>query len=279
MDQPFLMQSSNDEQFFSQRARTIRRTIIEIIYRAKTSHIGCSLSCADILTALYFKILNLDPVHPDANDRDRFILSKGHAVTALYASLAERGFFQKNELLDMGADGTMLASHVVRGVLPGIEVSAGSGGHGLSIGVGMSLALRHTHTSARVFVLSGDGEMQEGSMWEAILFAGFHKLNNLTLIVDKNNFQEGTDGLRVNEIADLHPLDKKLQAFNWDVDSVNGHDVNDLINALQKKTSKPHAIIANTKKGMGISFMEDQGMWHGKCPNEEEYRAALNELS
>jgi transketolase len=260
-------------------ARSIRRTVVEIIYRAKASHIGCCLSSADILTALYFEALKVDPENPSAPHRDRFVLSKGHAVAACYATLAERGFFDREKLQEYGQDGTVLASHIVHGVMPGVETSNGSGGHGLSLGVGMAIAARNQKFSSRIFVLSGDGELQEGSVWEAALFAGFHKLSNLTLIIDHNHLQDGTDGLRVEEILNLSPLDEKWRAFRWDVDIVDGHNFGELISALNKKTHGPHVVIANTIKGKGVSYMENRGEWHGKCPNEEQYQLAMKELS
>ncbi|MEK7174238.1 MAG: transketolase [Patescibacteria group bacterium] len=262
------------------RAKHIRRDIVEMIYRAKSSHIGCALSAADILTALYFGgVLRIDPKSPKAPGRDRLILSKGHAVTAVYAALAERGFFPKEKLLEYGTDGTTLASHIVLDVLPGTETSSGSGGHGLPMGVGMALAARADKNGARIFVLSGDGELEEGSAWEAMLFAGHHKLSNLKLIVDRNDLQDGVDGLRVSDVLDLNPLDEKFRAFGWEVDIVDGHDPAALIPALKKETARPHAIIAKTVKGKGVSFMENRGEWHGKCPNADEYAIAIKELS
>jgi len=260
-------------------AKNIRREIVEMVYRAKSSHIGCALSAADILTALYFESMNVDPKDPEMKGRDRLIVSKGHGVTALYAVLAERGFFPKDKLEEYGTDGTRLASHVVRGVVPGAETSSGSGGHGLSLGIGMALAESQKNSGARVFVVSGDGELEEGSVWEAILFAGFHRLSNLTLVVDRNDFQDGKDGLRVSEILDLNPLDDKFRAFGWEVSTVHGHDFDELVPILGKSFDKPNVIIANTIKGKGVSFMEGDGKWHGSSPNEEEYKKAVKELS
>lgn len=268
-----------DSKELSLIAKSVRRTIIELVYQAKASHVGCSLSVADILVALYFEVMHVDPKDSNATDRDRMILSKGHSISALYSTLALRGFFPKEKLEEYGRDGVALASHGVRGAVPGIEVSTGSGGHGLSLGIGMALALRRAKNHARVFVVSGDGEMAEGSVWEAVIFAGFHKLSNLTLVIDHNHFQDGQDGLRTHEILDLHPFKEKLSAFRWGVDEVDGHNFEELVPALSKKTERPQAVIANTEKGRGVSFMEGRPEWHGKSPNEDEYKIALKELS
>lgn len=261
-------------------AKAIRKNIVTLIYNAKSSHVGCSLSAADIFTALYFGgVMKIDPAHPDADDRDRLVLSKGHAVSALYTTLAERGFFPKEKLAEYGKDGTTLASHIVRGVVPGAETSNGSGGHGQPLGAGMALASKIKGNSARIFILSGDGELAEGSAWEAILFAGFRRLDNLTMVIDRNHLQDGQDGLRTDTILDIEPLEEKLGAFRWDVETVNGHDFAELTPALTKTGSKPRAVIANTTKGKGVSFMENRGEWHGKCPSLEEYEIAIKELS
>jgi transketolase len=262
------------------KAKNIRRAIVEMIYRAKSSHIGCSLSSAEILTALYFgRVLKVDPKNPTDPDRDRFILSKGHGVSAVYATLAERGFFPKEKLEEYGKNGTTLASHIVLNVVPGAETSNGSGGHGLPLGVGMAIAARFDKRPSRTFVFSGDGELEEGSVWEAALFAGFHKLSNLTLVVDRNNLQDGTDGKHLSDILDLNPLDEKFKAFGWDADIIDGHNFEELIPALQKQTGRPRVVIAKTTKGKGVSFMEDRGEWHGKCPDAGQYAQAMKELS
>jgi len=265
-------------QELQEKAKNIRRGIVEMIYRAQSSHIGCALSSTDILTALYFDVMNVDPENPGATGKDHFVMSKGHGVTALYTTLGERGFFSKGKLEEYGKDGTELASHVVRGAVPGAETSSGSGGHGLSLGIGIALAEKKKKSDSRVFVLSGDGELQEGSVWEAVLFSGFHKLANLTMIVDRNDFQDGKDGLRVSEILNLDPLDEKFRSFGWEVSVVDGHNFGELIPALKKSFDKPHVIIANTIKGKGVSFMEGDGKWHGSSPSEEEYKTAIKEL-
>ena len=259
------------------QVKSVRQTIVDLVYQAKTSHVGCSLSVADILVALYFDVMHIDPKNPNSSDRDRLILSKGHSVAALYATLAQRGFFPKKKLDDYGKEGTKLASHGVRNALPGIEVSTGSGGHGLSLGIGMALAIRRSN-GAHVYVISGDGEMAEGSVWEAILFAGFHKISNLTLVIDHNNLQDGQDGLHANEVLDLNPFKEKFDSFHWEVDEVYGHLFEELIPVLKKKSTMPHVVIAKTVKGKGVSFMENVPEWHGKSPNEEEYKAAMKDL-
>ncbi|KKU60095.1 MAG: Transketolase subunit A [Parcubacteria group bacterium GW2011_GWA2_47_12] len=260
-------------------AAGVRRNIVEMIYRAKSSHIGCSLSVADILVALYFSVMRVDSRAPALPARDRLVLSKGHSVSALYATLAERGFFSKERILEYGTEGTTLASHAVHGSLPGMETSAGSGGHGQSLGVGMALAAMNDKTGSRIFVVSGDGEMQEGSAWEAIMFAGFHKLSNFTLVIDRNRFQDGSDGLGTEDILNADSFEDKLRAFHFDVERVNGHRFEELIPALHAKTARPRAIIADTVKGKGVSFMEGRPEWHGKCPSAEEYATAMRELS
>ncbi len=262
------------------QAKLTRRKIVEIIYRAKSSHVGSALSAADIITSLYFGgVMRVDPHHPKKEGRDKLVLSKGHAVSAVYATLGFFGFFPIEKLEEYGRDGTKLASHVVLDVLPGLETSNGSGGHGLPLGAGMALAAKQKGEDSRIFVLSGDGEMEEGSVWEALLFAGHHQLSNLTLIIDRNYLQDGMSGLRTNQILDIDPLDEKLRAFRWEVESVNGHDFDELISALENKSDKPRAIIANTLKGKGVSFMENRGEWHGKCPDAEQYEVAIKELS
>jgi len=260
-------------------ARIIRRAIVTMIYRAKSSHIGCSLSAADIMTALYFSVLNIDPANPGAPDRDRVVLSKGHAVSAVYATLSERGFFPKAKVEEYGTNGTELAAHIVRNVVPGAETSNGSGGHGLALGLGMAMAARQTKSPARVFVLSGDGELEEGSVWEALMFGATQRLDNVTLIVDRNGFQDGQDGGTTETIAGLEPLEKKFQAFGWETEVVDGHSFRELVPALKRRSNRPRAVIAKTVKGRGVSLMEGRPEWHGKCPNEAEYATAMKELS
>jgi transketolase len=257
-------------------AKNIRRNILRMLHESGDGHAGCALSIVDILTALYFNVLNIDPANLLDEARDRFILSKGHAVVALYATLVERGIAPADIIEDYCRDGSVVASHASRAAAPGIEVSTGSGGHGLPIANGMALALRSKHSSARIFVLAGDGELAEGSMWEAIAFAGFHGFHNLKLIIDANGFQ--SEG-RTRDILDLTPMGAKLRAFRWDVEFVNGHNVGDLTATLNKKTSKPYVVIANTTKGKGVSFMEGKYEWHHIAPNQEQYELAIKELT
>lgn len=258
-------------------AKDIRKEVLTMVYQSKSGHLGCSLGIVDILIALYFNILRVDPKKPSDKLRDRFLLSKGHASSALYAILATRGFFPKSLLTTYLKDGSKLAGHVTWGSFPGIEATAGSLGHGLSIGLGMSLAIKQQKVNSKVYVLIGDGECAEGSIWEGVNFAGHHKINNLILIIDNNNLQImgwGTD------ILNSVPFENKFKGFGWDVESVDGHNIELLSKVLQPQTlTKPLAVITNTIKGKGVSFMENKVEWHGKCPNEAEYKLALQELS
>jgi len=258
-------------------AREIRKTVLKMIYNAHGSHIGCAMGIVEILIALYFKVLNIDPKNPLMQNRDRFILSKGHACAAYYATLAARGFFPKTKLDQFMADGSPIAAHVTYGSLPGIEATAGSLGHGLPIGLGMAIASKQNKTNNKIYVLTGDGEMDEGSVWEAIAFAGFHKMNNLIMVIDNNRFQsEGTTA----SILNLEPFETKLTAFGWSVSKTDGHDVEKLSRTLKKThSSKPYAVIARTTKGKGIKFMENDYIWHGKSPSETEYSEALKQLA
>jgi transketolase len=257
-------------------AKKARKRTVEMIYRAKDAHLGCALSAVDILVALYFKVLRIDPRAPMDPDRDRFVLSKGHGVASVYAVLAERGFFPTEALDTYAQNGSRLASHIVRNVVPGAETSGGSGGHGLPIGVGMARAAGDDGRPSRVFVLMGDGELQEGSVWEAAMFAGSGKLKNLTLIVDKNEFQTWT---KVSEVVDVDPIDKKFEAFGWEAETVDGHDFAALEAALGRQGDKPRVVIARTVKGKGVSFMEGSGEWHNKSPNQAEFEQAMAELT
>ncbi len=261
----------------AKHANNIRREIIEMSYRANGGHIGCSLDIVDILTVLYFEIMNINPRNPSMKKRDKLILSKGHAASALYAVLAERGYFNGDRLKEFMADGSLLAAHVTLGSLPGIEATSGSLGHGLSVGIGMAVAARQEKTNANTYVLIGDGEACEGSIWEGILFAGFHKINDLTLIMDKNDLQILGKSA---DVLDLSPIEKKLTSFNWAVQKVDGHNFKELIRALHKPhQGKPMAIIAQTVKGKGVSFMENKYEWHGKTLTFDDYQKAITELS
>lgn len=260
----------------------IRQDILKMVHNAKSGHPGGSLSCVDILAVLYKKVLNV-PVEwdksPNFKTRDKFILSKGHASPALYATLANCGYFPKDLLMGFRMLGSKLQGHPSsRAKLPGVEVSTGSLGQGLSIGIGLALAMRLDKINSSVFVLLGDGEMQEGSVWEGLMQINQRQLNNLVVIIDKNNLQ--IDG-SVQEIKTLDPLDEKLKAFGFDVVEIDGHNYEEIEKALinAKKSDKICAIIANTIKGKGVSFMENNASWHGKAPKDEDLKKALEELN
>ena len=259
----------------------IRRDILKMVHNAKSGHPGGALSCVDILAVLYKKIMNVPldwDKDPNFNKRDKFILSKGHASPALYATLAHCGYFSTDLLSGFRVLGSKLQGHPSSRVkLPGIEVSTGSLGQGLSIGVGLALALRLDNLNSKVFVLLGDGEMQEGSVWESLMNAYSKKLKNLVVIIDKNNLQ--IDGC-VQDVKTLEPLDEKLKAFGYEVYSIDGHNYEQLETTLleAKNSDKLCAIIANTIKGKGVSFMENNASWHGKAPNDEQLQKALEEL-
>lgn len=262
------------------KARDIREDIVRMIAEAGSGHPGGSLSCADILTALYFGgVLKHDPANPDDPDRDYFILGKGHAAPALYATLAEAGYFPKEELMSLRKLGTRLQGHPDSNLLEGIEVSTGSLGQGLSIAAGAASGLALDGRGGRVFVLIGDGESQEGQVWEAATFSAHQRLGNLVCIVDANGLQ--IDGACA-EVCATGDLGEKFAAFGWDVSRVDGHDIPALVGlfgALKAAGGdKPHAVIASTVKGKGVSFMENQAGWHGKAPNADELACALAEL-
>lgn len=262
---------------FQTLAAKIRAHALCLTHRANSSHIGSCLSMADILAVLYSNCLRIDAQHPDWVDRDRFILSKGHGAAALYAVLAECGFFPVEQLDTYCQDGSMLLGHVNYDV-PGVEVSTGSLGHGLAIGCGMALAAKREGRPYRVFVLLSDGECDEGSTWEAILFAPQHELDNLVAIVDYNKIQSFG---AVKQVLDLEPLAEKWRAFRWAVHEIDGHDYSQIENALKRiplEPRKPTCIIAHTVKGKGVSFMENQLAWHYKSPSAEELALALGEL-
>jgi transketolase len=256
----------------------IRRDIVEIFASSGTSHIGSALSIVEILTALYFHILRVKPEEPQFKSRDRFVLSKGHACAALYATLAHRGFFDRGCLKTYCSDGSKLPGHVTLHTVPGVEVTTGSLGHGLSIGAGMALASKYDGTDSRVFILLSDGECDEGSTWEAAMFTSHHKLDNMVTIIDYNKLQSFG---RVAEVLELEPFTDKWRAFQWAVREVNGHDLIDLIRALEDtpfEKDKPSVLIAHTIKGKGVSFMEDKLEWHYKSPDQQQAEMALKEL-
>jgi transketolase len=258
-------------------AKKIRAHALRMVFRAKASHIGSCLSMADFLAVLYTRVLKVDPSNPQDPDRDRFVLSKGHAAAILYAALAERGFFPTDELASYCESGSRLTGHAGHGV-PGVELSTGSLGHGLPIAVGMALAARADGRSSRVFCVLSDGECDEGSNWEAILFAPHHNLDNLVVIVDFNKIQSFG---RVSDVLDLEPFCDKWRAFRWNVVEVDGHDLETLERALsgeQTVPGQPTVVIAHTTKGRGVSFMEDKLEWHYKSPSDEQLQQALAEV-
>lgn len=267
-----------DMKQIEQIARELRGTVIELTHQAKPAHLASALSCIDILAVLYWSVLNIDPAKPLAEDRDRFILSKGHAALALYSVLAKRGFCSLETLQTFNNNGGKLAEHPGPQCIPGVEAATGSLGHGLPIGNGLALASRLSGRNNRVFVLLSDGECNEGSVWEAAMFAGKQKLSNLCAIVDFNKWQATG---RSQEILALDPLPDKWQAFGWDTVRLDGHDVRKLdatLADMPRRSGKPLAIIADTIKGKGVSFMEDDNNWHYRVPTSEEVVAAKREL-
>ncbi len=261
-----------------ERANWMRRRLLRMIVDAGQGHPGGDLSSADIIASLYFDILRIDPVSPNAPDRDRFVLSKGHCTGALYTALAGAGFFPEAELDTYLKPESRLNGHPNRNYLPGIETNTGPLGHGFPVGVGVAVAGQIDGAAYRVFVLTGDGELQEGSMWEAAMFAGHRGLGNLTVIVDRNRLQQGAGTEDTNS---LEPLADKWRAFGWDVVELDGHDHAALLaafDAAAEPRDKPRVLIANTHKGQGVSFMRDQAGWHHGVPNAEQYAQAIAEL-
>ena len=259
-------------------ANKIRQGIIEAVYSAKSGHPGGSLSIAEILAVLYFNQMNIDEKNPKAKGRDRLVLSKGHTAPALYSTLALRGFFDINELKTLRNINSKLQGHPDMKNIPGVDASTGSLGQGLSIANGMALASKMDSEGVRVYCICGDGEIEEGQIWEAAMTSSHYKLDNLCVIIDNNNLQ--IDG-KVNEIMNIYPIDAKFKSFGFEVINVDGHNIPELITAFEtaKKTKgKPTAIIANTIKGKGVSFMENEASWHGKAPNDEQYKQAMLEL-
>ena len=256
----------------------VRMGIIEGVHSAKAGHPGGSLSCTDILTYLYFEKMNINPADPKMPERDRFVLSKGHAAPALYSVLAHRGFFDTEMLTTLRQIGSILQGHPDMKHIPGVDMSSGSLGQGISCAVGMALSAKHFNENYKVYSVLGDGEIEEGQVWEAAMFAANKNLSNLTIFVDYNNLQiDGT----IEEVNSPYPIDKKFEAFNWHVITINGHDFEEIENALNEaeKIDKPVCIIANTIKGKGVSFMENNVAWHGTAPNDEQYEAAMQELN
>lgn len=253
----------------------IRHSVLHMVHYSKSSHVGACLSMVDILFTLYFRILNIDPQNPLKADRDKFILSKGHGSAALYATLAERGYYPKSHLDLFYVDGGMLPGHLDMEAVPGVEASVGSLGHGLSIGVGMAISNRQTGNPGRIYVLLGDGECNEGSVWEAVMLAATLKLTNLTVIVDYNKIQSFG---RTNEVIDQTNMAERWSAFGWHAMEVNGHQIAELETSFHAVSNLPKVIIAHTVKGKGVSFMEDRLEWHYKSPNDEQFAQALLEL-
>jgi len=261
-----------------EKAQQLRIDSLNMIYKRKSGHIGGSLSAADIVAALFFNILRLNPHKPDWPDRDRFLLSKGHASALLYAVLARCGFFPPEDLNAWGELSCHLQGHPDRIKTPGVEMSAGPLGHGLAVGAGLAMAARLHKKNYRTYVLIGDGESQAGVLWEAASVAAKYHLSNLTAILDYNNVQ--LDG-KVHEIMPLEPLADKWRAFNWSVLEINGHNIRQVLEALDMAAethSQPTMIIAHTTKGKGVSYMENESLWHGAVPNDEQYNQALAEL-
>jgi hypothetical protein len=272
------MVNTNNYAELAEKARRIRINALKAIHAAKSGHPGGSLSSADILATLYFGELNIDPKNPKMADRDKFVLSKGHAVPALYAALGERGFYEVNEMMTLRQVGSKFQGHPNMSKVPGIEMSTGSLGQGFSAAVGMAIAGKIDKNPGRVYVLTGDGELQEGIVWEAAMQAAHRKLDNLVAIVDLNGLQ--IDG-KVGDVKCVCPADEKFRSFGWNVINVDGHNFEELTTAFdeaKKCGGVPTAIIAHTHKGKGVSFMEDNAGWHGKAPSDEELAAAIEEL-
>lgn len=257
----------------------VRKGIIIGVYNAKSGHPGGSLSIADIMTYLYLYKMNIDPKNPKMEDRDRFVLSKGHCAPALYAAMANRGFFDEEELTKLRHIGSALQGHPSMRLLDGVEASTGSLGQGISIATGMALGAKLKGADYNVYAVLGDGELGEGQVWEASMFASAKKLDNLILIVDNNNLQiDGT----LEEVNSPYPIPEKFSAFGFNVQQIDGHDLDQIDEAINKaintKNGNPNVIIAKTVKGKGVSFMENQCSWHGKAPNDEEYKIAMQEI-
>lgn len=266
-------------QELQQKANKIRQNIIEEVYQAKSGHPGGSLSIADILTVLYFKEMNIDPKKPNLENRDRLVLSKGHCSPALYSCLAERGYFEVEDLKTFRNINSYLQGHPDKNKVPGVDMTTGSLGQGLSCANGMAIAGKMNQQDYRVYAILGDGEIEEGQIWEAAMAANKYKLDNLCVVVDNNNLQiDGT----IEEVMSSYPIDEKFRSFGFEVINIDGHDIEEIIKAFEVAKNikgKPTCIIAKTIKGKGVEFMENQAGWHGKAPNEEQYKKALEELS
>ena len=257
-------------------ARQVRRRDLQAVFEAGAGHIGGEMSAIDILTALYFRVLRVWPDQPKNPERDRFVLSKGHTACALYVTLAKRGFLPEDELSTFLKPHSRLNGHPNCNKVPGVETNTGPLGHGLPVAVGMAKAAKLQGAGWHTYVMTGDGEMQEGSNWEAIMAAAQFKLDNLTLIIDHNRFQQGAALCDTNNLAPLRP---KLEAFGWEVTEINGNDMAEIVPALEHRGTRPRCIVAHTNKGQGISFMQDRVEWHHKVPNAEQYKIAMAELA
>lgn len=267
-----------DHKGLNEIASIIRREIVTMIHGAKSGHPGGSLSAVEILTALYFDEMNIDPTNPKMEDRDRFVLSKGHAAPALYATLAQRGYFAKDELNNLRQLGSMLQGHPDMKKVPGVEMSTGSLGQGFSVACGMAMAAKLDNAPWNVYALLGDGEVQEGIIWEAAMSAAHYKLDNMIAFLDYNGLQ--IDG-EVESVMNINPIEDKFKTFGWNVITIDGHDFDQIFAALdmaKDTVDKPTMIIAKTIKGKGVSFMENQASWHGSAPSEEQLEQALSEL-
>lgn len=260
-------------------SKEVRKNIVNMIYSAKSGHTGGSLSCADIMTYLFCEKMNIDPKNPKMETRDRFVLSKGHAAPALYSVLGERAFFSKDEFKSLRKTGALLQGHPDSKNVPGVDVSTGSLGQGISNAVGMALGLKTSKSNSKVYCLLGDGEIQEGLVWEAAMCAAHYKLNNLVAILDYNGLQ--IDG-KNEDVMTISPVKEKFESFGWNVLECDGHDYDSIAEAFNKadnSSHKPVMIVAKTIKGKGVSFMEDRAEWHGTAPNEQQREQAINELS
>ena len=267
-----------DHKGLNEITNVIRKDIVSMICKSKSGHPGGSLSAVEILTALYFDQMNIDPTNPKMEDRDRFVLSKGHAAPALYATLAERGYFDKKELNNLRKLGSMLQGHPDMKKIPGVEMSTGSLGQGFSVACGMAMAAKLDNAPWNVYALLGDGEVQEGIIWEAAMSAAHYKLDNMIAFLDYNGLQ--IDG-EVESVMNINPIEDKFKTFGWNVITIDGHDFDQIFAALdmaKDTVDKPTMIIAKTIKGKGVSFMENQASWHGSAPSEEQLEQALSEL-
>ena len=268
-----------DKRELEKISKEVRRGIIEEVYRAESGHPGGSLSIADILTVLYFNVLNIDPTNSKWEDRDRFVLSKGHCSPALYSILANRGYFDKELLKTFRNLESNLQGHPDMNKVPGVDMTTGSLGQGLSVANGMAIAGKLNNKQYRVYCLLGDGEIEEGQVWEAAMTANKYKLDNLCVIVDNNNLQiDGT----IEEVMSSYPIDEKFKSFGFQIINIDGHNIQEIIDAFdvaKNVKGKPTCIIAKTIKGKGVSFMENKAEWHGKAPTEEQYNLAMKELN